>query len=110
MSEFAHDYDQKTRLLAEVRTLEAQLVDSQDRYEHLHRQFEALQKWVARGMATQSPPPIYIDANVPPLLAELVLLRELADDVRRWRETGGDLRDQAYILETLAKLEKARSE
>lgn len=42
------------------------------------------------------------------LLAELELLRELADDVRRWRESGGDTRDQAYMLETLTKIEKAR--
>ena len=38
------------------------------------------------------------------LLAELKLLRELATDVARWRETGGDPRDLAYILDTMDKL------
>jgi hypothetical protein len=37
------------------------------------------------------------------LLAELRALRELASDVRRWRESG-DVRELAYVLETLDKL------
>jgi hypothetical protein len=41
------------------------------------------------------------------LLTELAMLRELRDDVQRWREGGGDVRDLHYVLETL---EKARSE
>lgn len=35
------------------------------------------------------------------LLAELTLLRELADDLARWREAGGDIRDLRYVLETM---------
>ena len=43
------------------------------------------------------------------LLNELTLLRELADDLIRWREAGGDIRDLAYVFETMDKIEQ-RSE
>lgn len=39
--------------------------------------------------------------------AELLLLRELREDVERWREGGGDARDVGYILDTLDKLEES---
>lgn len=35
------------------------------------------------------------------LLAELTLLRELADDLTRWREAGGDIRDLTYVFEMM---------
>jgi hypothetical protein len=38
------------------------------------------------------------------LLAELKLLRELADDLARWREAGGDIRDLTYVLETMDRI------
>lgn len=41
------------------------------------------------------------------LLAELAMLRELRDDVQRWREGGGDVRDLHYVLETLEKASKS---
>jgi hypothetical protein len=43
------------------------------------------------------------------LVQELALLRELASDVARWREAGGDPRDLRYILETMDKLETMKA-
>lgn len=39
------------------------------------------------------------------LREEVALLRELREDCERWRESGGDRRDQSYILDTLERLE-----
>jgi hypothetical protein len=44
-------------------------------------------------------------AATPTIDMELTILRELAADVARWRETGGDPRDLRYILETLDRWE-----
>jgi hypothetical protein len=38
------------------------------------------------------------------LLNELKLLRELADDLTRWREAGGDIRDLTYVFETMDRV------
>lgn len=40
------------------------------------------------------------------LLAELTVLRELYQDVQRWRESGGDSRDLLYVVETAEKIER----
>lgn len=39
------------------------------------------------------------------ILAGFDLYAELFDDCVRWRESGGDTRDQSYILETMTKIE-----
>ena len=46
------------------------------------------------------------DALCVVVATELALLRELRADCERWRESGGDRRDQSYILDTLNKLEE----
>lgn len=38
------------------------------------------------------------------LLNELKLLRELSDDLTRWREAGGNIRDLAYVFETMDRI------
>lgn len=47
-----------------------------------------------------------VRAELEAVKAELSLLRELREDVERWREDGGDARDVGYILDTLDKLEE----
>jgi hypothetical protein len=59
----------------------------QERYDHLYRQFDSLQKWVARGMALQPPPPIVVQSDSAGLLAvqasqERALQGRLLTDVR----------------------------
>lgn len=43
---------------------------------------------------------IAAEADAAALREELKLLRELRDDVARWRASGGDARELAYVLET----------
>lgn len=43
------------------------------------------------------------------LEAEAILLRELADDIDRWREAGGDARDLRYVLETMDKIDAMKA-
>ena len=38
------------------------------------------------------------------LMQELDLLRELSEDLTRWRETGGDIRDLTYVFETMDRI------
>lgn len=42
------------------------------------------------------------------IVQELKLLRELSDDLTRWREAGGDIRDLTYVFETMDKIEKTK--
>jgi hypothetical protein len=49
----------------------------QERYDHLYRQFEALQKWVARGMALQPPPPIMMQGDDAALLDSVMRAGDL---------------------------------
>lgn len=43
------------------------------------------------------------------LLNELTLLRELSDDLTRWREAGGDSRDLTYVFETMEKIAQMKA-
>lgn len=47
--------------------------------------------------------------RLPADMAELALLRELADDLTRWREAGGDVRDLRYVLETMDRYAATRA-
>lgn len=82
------------RLRAENAELRAELLrraemDAEDmhriqvRYDHLYRQFESLQTRISRGMTTQPPPTIYVDSDVPALLAELEAARAYITYTRR---------------------------
>jgi len=51
----------------------------------------------------------YQDAMLAKTDADLAILRELASDVARWRETGGDPRDLRYILETADRYEAMKA-
>lgn len=51
----------------------------------------------------------YQDAMLAQRDAELTILRELASDVARWRETGGDPRDLRYILETADRIAQMKA-
>lgn len=97
----------------------------QERYDHLYRQFESLQKWVARGITLQPPPPIYVDVNVPALLSELDAARALAaylNDHRHWtagicptcgfgsKLDGSEFHGSGCVLAAYNATQKARNE
>lgn len=41
---------------------------------------------------------------------ETILLRELYDDLARWREAGGDIRDLTYVFETMDRIIASKGE
>lgn len=43
------------------------------------------------------------------IVKELELLRELADDLARWREAGGDIRDLTYVFETMDRYQAMKA-
>lgn len=62
--------------------------------------------WLAPGYVALS---IRIEGNL--IISpddETTLLRVLADDVMRWREAGGDVRDLRYVLETIDRIEQMK--
>jgi hypothetical protein len=42
--------------------------------------------------------------------ADAAALRELYDDVQRWRESGGDVRELRYVLETADRVQSGAGE
>lgn len=82
----------------------------QDRYSHLQRQFDSLQKWVARGMALQPAPPIVMEGVDAALLAELGAARAVVALAREWMEAVETL-DGVYAAEqALIAALKARND
>jgi hypothetical protein len=91
----SHDAESVDRLLHQLAQLRAELALARAVCDQLQQE---LREERARGAALRDRVRQLHAANT-----ELAVLRELATDVARWRETGGDPRDLNYILETLEK-------
>jgi hypothetical protein len=88
-------------LIHELRTALDLALDELDRHRHAFAD-------AARVLLQKDAQIGVLDAKLGAAHAELTILRELAEDVARWRESG-DGRDLAYVLETDDKM-KARNQ
>lgn len=101
----SHEIASADSLLRENAELRRRVLEWEDCYDRLAGAFD-LHLAIGECQAALSDyAGVFYDVVLGETARELAMLRELAVDVARWRETGGDPRDMAYILETMDKIE-----